>query len=74
MKWFPSSGKAVAYDPSEELKVLFHRVLAHNLTSVSVCFDIVMFILDNLETLTHEHNIMATYFPNMFKVYLYLFA
>ncbi|XP_060578287.1 AP-5 complex subunit zeta-1-like [Ruditapes philippinarum] len=60
--------KAVAYDPSEELKVLFHRVLAHNLTSVSVCFDIVMFILDNLETLTHEHNIMATYFPNMFKL------
>lgn len=58
----------MAYDPSEELKVLFHRVLSRNLNSVSVCFDIVIFILDNIETLTFDHNVMATYFPNILKV------
>ncbi|XP_045212843.2 AP-5 complex subunit zeta-1-like [Mercenaria mercenaria] len=68
LQFLLNHSKAVAYDPSEELKVLFHRVLAHNLNTASVCFNIIMFILDNLETLTHEHNIMSAYFPNIFKL------
>ena len=33
-----------------------------------MAFDIIMFTLDNLETLTYDYNILATYFPNILKV------
>ncbi|KAL4240767.1 AP-5 complex subunit zeta-1 [Mactra antiquata] len=68
LQFLLNHSEAVAYDPSEELKVLFHRVLSHNINTISVCFDIVLFILDNIETLTYDHKVMATYFPNMLKL------
>lgn len=62
-------GKAVAYDPQQELKTLFHKVLQKTFNNNIVSFDIVLFILDNLEKLTLDTDMMATYFPNILKVH-----
>jgi len=72
LSWYrQSTGIAVAYDPQHELKTLFHKVLQKNFNNNNVSFDIVLFILDNLEKLTWDTNIMATYFPNLLKVKIY---
>ncbi|XP_052766199.1 AP-5 complex subunit zeta-1-like [Mya arenaria] len=68
LRFLLNHSKAVAYDPQQELRTLFHRVLSRKFTSTAIAFDIIMFTLDNLESLTHDYNIMATYFPNLFKI------
>ena len=36
--------------------------------SHTVAFDIIMFILDNLESLCYDYNILSVFFPNILKV------
>ena len=58
----------MAYDPQEELSIMFHRVLSRQYGTHTVAFDIIMFILDNLESLCYDYNILAVFFPNILKV------
>ena len=61
-------GKAVAYDPQEEFSTMFHRVLSRHCSSHAVAFEIVLFILDNLEQLCYDYQILSVFFPNILKV------
>ena len=58
----------MAYDPQEELSNMFHTVLSRQYNSHAVAFDIVLFILDNLENLCYNYQILSVYFPNILKV------
>ncbi|KAH3747151.1 hypothetical protein DPMN_181572 [Dreissena polymorpha] len=68
LQFLVNHSKAVAYDCQQELNKLFHGVLSRNFDQTAVSFDIVMFVLDNLEKLTHQYHVMAIYFPNIFKI------
>ena len=62
----------MAYDPQEELSNMFHTVLSRQYNSHAVAFDIILFVLDNLEHLCYNYQILSVFFPNILKVCLYV--
>ena len=57
----------MAYDPQDEFSTMFHRVLSRHYNSHTVAFEIVLFIMDNLERLCYDYQILSVFFPNILK-------
>ncbi|ESO96245.1 hypothetical protein LOTGIDRAFT_176617, partial [Lottia gigantea] len=60
-------GSAVVHDPQETYQHVFTEILSQHYTDQGLMFDIVNFIMDNLDTLCYKTSILSTYFPNIFK-------
>ncbi|ESP03920.1 hypothetical protein LOTGIDRAFT_230221 [Lottia gigantea] len=68
LQFFINHSSAVVHDPQETYQHVFTEILSQHYTDQGLMFDIVNFIMDNLDTLCYKTSILSTYFPNIFKI------